>query len=586
MTKGKNIYILTIVGLATFMLSSCREDYTGVNPANALLDPISFDVSLVENGIVDTRADNTGNPGLDSIYVAYNPWNQDFYIQLNTVGENGEDITEYGVYGVPSAYEGRLDSKNASDALNWKNLDKPHTFYSWTIPWMTTDPKYTGDSSDSSGKSTGTGTGTETYYIPSNDTIPVYFYNSSEEYGFEKNKNNAIYEGFIGAKSEPYTYVEHGKYVELTFHHLVSRIKIESLILIQTDGSVQKDLQADMTFVNMPIKGTFYPNPSQKMDPSELEENNITIGWRPYVGAPYVNSPDTGVTYYIKNKADNLDLFYICPEVNFADIHYQIKINSEGYETLKTYYGTFDDVVFERTPAGLGYNRPDETHDYDDSKILHAGEEMRLSIVLIPGKGPGLKVIIEDWSTEQPVESQYHSHPGFYSDAELQQMLDELFSFGEDQYNNPPPELDLLFEMYGYEENGKKYFPLYENMTPRKGNSVSNIFPVPPGYIIDGMGHTVTLKTNWGNYWGIGSDNYFNIGGEVRDIYFTDENGEHTIYIDVNGYIWVTNSQGVLERTDNKIPPDDKPANTRGYDISCSTGKVRPTTYYNDHLGS
>ena len=579
MTIKRELYTVTMLAALLLGAASCSEEYETGQFKSGSENHIVFGASIEEEKGVGMGKGTRGNPGLDSIYVASDPWNQDFYIQLNTEEANGEAFTEYGVYVVPSAYEGRLDSKDPEKALSWQNLDKKHTFYAWTIPWMetatgneeVTSPIESPDLNESAPKQ---------YYEPSNDPVPVYFYNSSEENGFKKNQNNAVYEGFIGAKSQSVSYMEHGKYVDLTFHHLVSKIRIESLILIETNGSVQKDLQADMTFVGLPIMATFYPHP-ETGDPSGAPKD-----WRPYVGAPYTKSPDTGVTYYIHNKGESEDLFYICPEVDFSQIDYQIKINSLDYETYQTYYGTFDDVVFERTP-GWGYDRGDSNKEpVEDDKILHAGEEMRLNIVLIPGKGPGLKVIIQDWSTEKPVESNYHPHQGFYSDAELQQMMDLLYSFNKDTYEDPPAELDLLFEMYGYTEDGKKYFPLYDNLTPKKGNSTSNIFPVPPGYIIDGMGHTVTLKTNSGNYWNEGTSNYFNIGGICRDIYFSDENGNNTIYIDPDGYIWITDSQtGLLTITENRLP-DEMPEGYRGFDISCKSGRIRQTTYYNDNLGS
>ena len=534
---------------------ACSDEY-----ADGLRDGdpsglISFKAYIQEGGMVNTRvgADDEEEP--DSVYVAHTPWDQDFYIQLNTTDKDGKAVTQYGVYQVPSAYDGRLDAIDREKMLNWQNLDRDHTFYSWTVPWRDD-------------------------YEASDDTLKVIFKNSSEKDGFDENVNNAIYEGFIGAKSVPYSYKEHGKYVDLTFHHLVSKIRIESLILIQTDGTVQKDLQADMTFVGMPVEATFYPHPRSN-DGSGAPDN-----WRPYVGKPYGVSPDNGVTYYIKNDPQVKDVFYICPEVDFSKIDYQVKINSEEYKGLQTYYGSFDEVVFERIP-GDQYDRPLDTEgDTVDSKILHAGEEMRLNIVLIPGKGPGLKVIIQKWSTEQGYNANYHSHPGFYTNAELQEMMDLLYGFSAGDYDNPPSELAMLFDMYGYTgEDGKKYFPLYENLTPKKGNSTSNIFPIPPGYVIDGMGHVVTLKTNRGSYWpGEGTSDYFNVGGYCKDIYFTDENGNNTIYIDNDYYVWITDPEtGQLKKTKNRLPDPMDPG-MKGFDISCTTGSIRQSAYYNDHI--
>ena len=572
MIRKNPIYAIMLLAAAMLTATSCSDEYAYGEPDLDTGNRVMFGASIMEDRGLAVR----GNPGLDSIYVAYDPWDQDFYIQLNTTDDSGTPEVRYGVYGVPSAFEGRLDPVNSVQQLDWLNLNREHTFYSWTVPWLETSPAYLEGASGVAEENENEEE--QKYYVPSADTIPVYFRNSSEENGFKLNKNNAVYEGFIGAKSGSYAYTEHGKYVDLTFHHLVSKIKVESLILVQTDGSVQKDLQADMTFVGMPVKATFYPHPETG------DKSGAPEGWRPYVGAPYIESPDTGVTYYIHNRAETEDLFYICPEVDFSNIDYQIKINTQGYETLQTYYGRFDEVEFVREP-GWGYDRPNDANGNTvDSKILHAGEMMRLNIVLIPGKGPGLKVIIQDWSTDKPVESEYHSHQGFYSDAELQELMDMMFDITSSTYDDLPEEMQLLFDMYGYTgEDGKKYFPLYENVTPRKGNNVSNIFPIPPGYIIDGMGHTVTLKTNEGDYWGEGRSKYFNVGGQCRDIYFSDENGENTIYIDKEGFVWITGEDGRMVKTENQIP-DPMPKDVKGFDISCKSGKIRNTGYFNDHI--
>lgn len=570
MRNISKIIYLSFLPALTALMAACQSDLVDNYSPSKNGEGVLFGVSLEEQKTVYTRGKTTkGTPGLDSIYVAYTPWDNDFYIQLNTTDNSNAPVEKIGVYTVPSAYEGRLDPKDPDQKLDWQSLDKPHTFYSWTVPWMKTSPDYLAGISTSAEDET-------QYYTPSSKSIPVHFYNSSEQYGFDENKNNAVLEGLIGAKSASYSYEKHGKYVELTYHHLVSRIIIESLILIQTDGSVQEDLQADMTFVGMPIEATLYPHPAANLDP----RYKIPSGSGPRVGGPYVESPDTGVTYFIANKAKNEDIFYVCPEVDFSKIDFQIKLNSEKYLGYDTYYGTFDDVVFERN-SGWGYDQGDDaTGTKIDQKILHAGEEMRLNIVLIPGVGPGLKVIIRNWSTDKPYDSQYHSYPGIYSDAEIQQFIDMMFNFTQSDYDNPPEELEMFYEIYGHLQDGKKYIPLYENVTlPRHGNSnPSNIFPVPDGYIIDGMGHTVTMSTNSPNNVEHQGQRYFNVG-PVRDIYLTD--GTYTIYIDPEGWVCILDeTTGIWEKKE-KLP--DLVSPYKGYDINIS-GHIRPTPYFNDHI--
>lgn len=559
MTREIKFIAVFAIAVLALITESCQTDIMdyGVKGRGTNL---VFGASLAEDKSVYTRAEgDKSENGLDSIYVAYDPWDTNFYIQLNTTDENGREVSDYGTYIVESGFEGRLRSKNLDEALDWLSNDKEHEFYSWTVPWMTDDPA---DGSD--------------YYSPSDATIPVNFYNSSEMDGFELNHNNAILEKFIGAKSKAYSYAEHGKYVELTYHHLVSKIKVDYLILVESSGAVQEDLQADMTFMGLPVQATFYPHPTAT-DGSGAPANS-----RPYVGPPYVESEDIGVTYYIQNSPGVEDVFYICPEIDFSTIDYQIKINSKRFQFYDTYYGTFDDVVFERSP-GYGYDQgEDESGNMRDDKILHAGEEMHITVTLIPGVGPGLKVVIRNWSTSDAMQSEYHSHAGFYNDAEIKEFLDLLFGFTYDDYYNSTPELDLIFEMYGYiGEDGKKYIRLYDNVTlpPYGNNNPSNIFPIPDGFVIDGMGHQVFMKSNNG----IAATQYvkyFNVG-PVRDIYLTD--GVDSIYIDPDGFVWTFNKEtGEYVNSGNQLP--ELTGNQRSYDININ-GYIRPSDYFNGNPG-
>lgn len=516
--------IVAMVIFLTLNMVSCQSEISGVDP-DFHGKTIEFRGFVKETNQLKTRT-------LDSIYINSNDYGVDFYIQLDC--NSDQQFKELGVYEVPSGYEGRLNSKDTNEPLNWQDLSSPHTFYAWTLPW---EPEW--DTSQG---------------VPV--SFPIEFKNSSESNGYEEYSNNKILEKFIGAKSGPYVYRNHGKYVDLTFFHLVSKIKIGTLSLIKTDGSIEKHLKADVTFINMPTTATFYP-----LDP--------TSG--PHV-VPDRPNPDDGITYYIDNDAVGTDVFYICPEVNFNTLDFKIKLNNAEYAGYDTYFGTFADVEFVREP-GNDYDNSDGSDKY----TLHAGEMMTLNITLIPGIGPGLKLIITDWSTEEPNESQYHSHPGIYSDAELQDILNSFAS--QNNYNYPPANIESLFEMYGEEdEDGNKYFPLFDNVT-----TSSNIFPVYKGYIIDGQGHTIFMRTNYGSNGDFGSSQrYYNIG-PCRNIYLADQDGNYSIFIDSDGYVWLYNAEtGDYDRTDNRLEPLEDPY--KSYDISAETGKVHKSTYYNNSI--
>ena len=526
--KGKALYLMTTAAL---LLASCLPDSDDASRSRA----VEFAASVSDRGEVRTRT-------LETKYIAYDPFKMDFYIQLCT--ENG--ATDCKTYVVPSMYEGRLAAKDEKKSLIWRTLDEVHTFYAWNSPWYEEEEEHEPDWDEAIA-----------------DGIPIKFENSSEE-DFDKHHNNAVYEHFIGAKSEPYSYKQHGKYVDLTFHHLVSRIRIGSFMLIQPSGAIQKDLKADVTFWGMPKEATFYPHPPDDGRPRVVPPENYDL--------------DKSVTYFIANSATGEDIFYICPEVDFSKIDFQVKIKNDEYKDYDTYYGTFDNVEFKRT-QGEDY----DAKDGNDEKILHAGEMMTLNIVLIPGVGPGLAVIIDKWSTEDPRDSQYHTHPGIYSDAEVKELHDYFAgqkTYGEDE------EVERFFKMYGQKKTidgeEKDVFVLYDDVDITGGNSnTANIFPVPPGYIVDGMGHTITLKTNRGsNVDFVYTQTYFNVG-PVRDVWLTD--GTNTIYIDTDGYVWIYDQeQQAFVQTENRLTPLEK--EEKSYDISCETGTVHKSTYYNNNV--
>lgn len=532
----------TVVSIITtlLLLVSCQSESFDIL-TDLPDEKIDFGMTVQEMNALRTR--------LDSSYIDVGRYNMDFYIQLNCNEES-----EIGTYVIPSGNSGRLDPKvdpNVDNTiLKWKDLTASHTFYSWNIPW---------DGVEGYGYE-------DEKYTPSAEPVTIKFQNSSERNGWNEYKNNSIYEKFIGAKTDSYSYKTQGKYVEMTFHHLVSKIEITNLMLIKSDGVIKKDLRADITFVGLPLEATFYPH---------SKDNK-----RPYVGEPIKKSDNDGITYYVENEFKDTDLFYICPEVDFSKIDYKIKLHNAEYLSYNTYYGTFEDVEFVRVKGT----------DYDqggDSKILHAGEMMKLNITLIPGIGPGMKVIIDDWNVEKPRESQYHSYPGIYSDAEVKELLDAFLGQKNNGTGTTKEDLERLYEMYGQEKyfgddpTPKKTFPLYDNV--EIGES---IFPVDKDYIIDGMGHTITLKTNGGTY---GWAAYYNIGPMV-DVYLTDPNGNNTIYIDAEGYVCLLNPEtNEYERTKNgdnynRLEPLD--GSYKGYDINPVTGEVKKTTFYNWNITS
>lgn len=532
-------------------LCACQNEF--IPNENESPGVIEFGARVRQNAQVSSRAE-----GLDSVYITTDPFNMDFYIQLNC-DDGPEPKVEYGTYVIPSGYEGQLSPKLGTEELNWHDLTSEHVFYAWNLTW---DP-YKSTAEDLVPWSDQIYNGSNP---PSADPLLVRFYDSEGENGYSQYHNNSYLENFVGAKTVPFVYKKHGKYVDMTFYHLVSRINVANFILIETDGAIQENLKANITFINMPTKATFYPHPAG--------------GGRPCIKDPIADE-NVGLTYYIINSPtpEVKDIFYVCPEIDFSQIDYKIQLTSDAYKEYDTYYGSFEHVEFVRN-EGWGYDKADGS----DAKVLHAGEEMTLNITLIPGKGPGLAVVISPWSTDKPTDSQYHTYPGIYTDAELNELRSLFLALMSTDDEVTLDKLKQLFDLYGVTKDDIKYFMLYDNLT-LTGNE-ANIFPVWKEYILDGLGHTITMKYNTGNYWNTGNKPYFNTG-PVRDIYFTDPSGQYTIYIDKDGYVWVTNKEtGLLEKTSNFL----EDLNTKdggkwnSYDINIETGEIRPSTYFNGHI--
>ena len=542
-------YLWVLLALMT-TLCACQDD---LNHSNESPGAVEFGAFLRQDLRVNSRAE-----GLDSTYITTDPFNMDFYIQLNCEDESAHDNTfvELGTYVIPSGYEGQLQPKLGTSELDWHSLTGKHTFYSCNLTW---DP----DKSDDEQLVPWSENTTNPF--TAEEPIKVRFYNTEGEDGYKQYRNNDYLENFIGAKTQPFVYKTHGKYVDMTFYHLVSKINIVNFILIETDGTIQENLKANITFINMPTEATFNPHPAEG---------------RPCITDPQA-SEDVGLTYYIINSPNpnDKDIFYVCPEIDFKEIDYKIQLTSEAYKDRDTYYGNFDNVEFIRT-EGWGYDKADKS----DTKILHAGEEMTLNITLIPGKGPGLAVVISPWSTDKPTDSQYHTQPGIYTDAELNELRALFLALANVEDEETLKKIAQLFDLYGVTKDDlKKYFMLYDNLTLTGDN---NIFPVWKDYILDGLGHTITMKTNNGNYWGTGSKPYFNTG-PVRDIYFTDPEKNLTIYIDKEGFVWVTNKEtGQLEKTIHQLEDLNtyEGGKYNSYDINAETGQIRYSTYFNGKI--
>lgn len=529
-------------------LGGCRTEEEITLPQLPEDSRVAFSAVISDLQNVKTRS-------LDTLYVTTSPFNGNFYIQLDTTTETGATDTIIATYKVPSGYEGELQPIDSDNELRWHSIRGQHSFYSWTMPW------YDGYNADGIVDDTFNSRLWTDLAEVNAGPISIKFNDSPEGEEYDQYKNNVIYETFIGASAGPYSYLDHGKYVELTFRHLVSKINVNMLALIKEDNSINEDAVGDITFMGMPSTAIFYPHP----------EN----GGAPYVSPPDYINQDAGLTFFINNKVGNQangtkNEFYICPELDFSQIGFKINLNNLEYGSNGDYFGSFSDVEFVR--IGEDFDSPTG----GDDKILHAGEMMTLNFQLIPGVGPGVSVVIEDWSTKSQTDAVNHPYQGLYTSSELEELIDLFKQYNPKNYTEIPPELMEYFDLYGRDEDGNLIFPLYDNLVYDKLVGGNCVFAIFKKFIIDGQGHQITLATNRNATFG--GTPYYNLG-PVRDVYISDPAGNNSIYIDSDGYVYLFNPETQdFDKTDNRLEPLDDPYNS--YDINPVTGEVIRSDFY------
>lgn len=485
-------YIFLLIAIGFFCgLISCKEDNLELKDTR-----LSLTANLLTPQNISTRGELTVRN------ITNSEFNIPFYVEMECDGK-----TNFGVYEVKEGMEAQLSSKNTSTSLNWFSPTDNHTFYSWTMPWTA-----------------------DTYTPKENPQTKISFNQYDAMYeglGHNRNNNCRILETFIGAKTGPVNYRDNGEYVELQYQHLVSKIRVNSLLLIKSDGTTDKSVTGTMTFLGMPQTATFNRRPED--------------GGAPIVIANDGSSDPKDVTYNLGNTS----VFYVCPNVDYSTLEFKIHLN-DGKSDEGDYYGNFSNVRFNR----------EEHTGWDEGKsekVLYAGEIMNLNITLTQGHGVGVTTTIIGWDVESTKTGSSYSHPGIYSSSQAQTVSD-TFS------KNPPSdeEIDEIFGLYGDVINGNKEFPVYEDIQLNQGS-----FNLGKEYTLNGMGHTLTMTPN-------SSTPHKVRVGNCRDIYITD--GEFTVYIDANGFIYTVNEDGSLKETGNQLPPLTVTGSKNNYQIDLTNG--------------
>lgn len=412
-------------------------------------------------------------------------------------------------------------------------------------------------------------------------------------------RNGEALERLVGAKTDrSYVFNQDGRYVPLTYKHLVSKIILGDFWLYDNTGATIKDLKALITFYGMPKRAMFYPYPQMRdgvvpapyvtidhSDPYGISTEDPTRSTPEEIATntAWEYNRNQSLTFYIMNEGsheDNnggiileddyyrgRDAFYICPEVDFSELEYKVEFYDaivEGtgsdakvvgyqphprYGVRGGYFGDFKNVEFRRVIGETEDGNPiyDEDHTYDH--VLHAGEVMILNMKVYEKSGPGVGVWIRNWSTENLKSATYHKHPGIYSDADASAVRSGYGSTSPNSNSTYDERKKRTGELYGEtekDEEGKEttVIRMYSDITFACANSslaatVTNHyhFRLYPEKDKDVILDGMGYTISFIEQYAAHTEphEYFYIGN-VRDVYVT--NGETTIYFDDEGRIW------------------------------------------------
>lgn len=502
---------LAAASLLAALLSSCISEPAPDGGSSR----VTFAAAIGRESKVDTRAGITFTP------VQGDYRDIPFYIKAE-VATASSVVYERAQYMVAPGTMGRLSAQDGQEEILWYNRKDSHTFYAWTMPWQE-DEEFATDPDAAS----------EVSFLPST-------YQNMESLSSGERVNCGVMEHFIAAKTHPLTYNINGELVEMYFQHLVSRININATRLIgEPSNSNSEEVDAYMTFVDMPQKGIFYRRPDDG-------------------SAPCVEKVDdpTGVTCWIGNRTTTL---YVCPGVDFSNMRFAIHFN-EGNGNRGDYYGDFKSVIFKRPDEDLG--------NWDDGKsptVLYAGEEMTINLVMRNNDVPNFTVNINPW-TDVNREGTSHAKKGIYT---LTEYTDIYNKFAGGNYSRPE-DVDEIFALFGTEdENGDKVIYMYEDIT-----TTHSRLPLDQSLILDGLGHVLTIENSKRTVNGTEYE-YCARTPCCRNIFLTNGDGEHMIYIDENYQIYTVNPDTlVMTPTGNELTPRPLSSSQGSYYIDYVTGKV------------
>lgn len=626
------------VKIGLFLMTSLIPVFSSCQADNFLEkevedDQLNLQFTGVVGGIdeIKTRANN------DIYDISSSYYKCDFLVNLMEKAENDEEIItsryKTGKYYIPSGYSGSLIPTADQIALNWYNRRTPHYFWGFSIPWdkdislseneishgkdfsegikmpiysthitealvaspsiMTESHWKTWESEDNDGEGEDN--------VESGDT------DVSNRWKYGSWRNGRILEQFLGGLTGPFNYIDNGAFVQLRFRHLVPKVYIKSMSVVDNvSGAVSAGLKGEMTIYGLPNEVTFYPCPINADGTPAQPYVEIDPNWN-YDQSSEVTFALTNnrQTYESEGHTGNyesnifVDAFYFPPDVDFRKLSFKIEIYefvnnnwrlSTSHGNHGAYYGDFKKISITRDGKS-GY---DNMSDPDEYYKLHAGEYMTLIINLYEKGEPSLRGTITSWNDFVGRDASQHVEDGIYSLEEMKEFSDLMSSS-----NLTDEKLGRREEFYDTHGAGttaddpegeyadynpeRKIIKLYDdigtetayNSNASSGTAASSTFKmtstlnVADDYILDGQGHTIHFYSSTVSV------------GQVRDIYlryYAVNNStspatyyDYIVYIDKKGNIFTVDPE-TFEETPTGQNISTKDANP--IRISLATGEI------------
>ncbi|MCH5242992.1 MAG: hypothetical protein J1F67_11360 [Muribaculaceae bacterium] len=549
MTKFKIPYKIIFGVFITWMcLSSCELESLEKKYGSA--DEVFFQAFILEDeDEINTREFVDNN-------VTSQIFDCNFYIDMDVTDETSSIYSETGVYHIGAGSSGRLTSKTPGSRLTWNDKVSEHYFNAFTVPWKDQDT-----------------------YMPEEDEITFSFEDSGLGNDFDRWENNVALERLVSATGGPYIYEKDGMYVPLTFKHLVSKIRIKSLKLIDVAGASHSDIVGNITLLGIPKTAILNARPDKEKELGKRSD--------PYVSFPsdFKYDQEEGVKFAIKN--DGNDYLYVCPEIDFSNVNFQIDVLSynsetEEWETSKdhgsigSFYGTFAGITLPRK-----VNTDYDIADGSDATVLHAGELMEIEILLYEKSSAGMGgITVKTWPSYKR-DGYHHLRHGIYSNDEIADLVTAFNKTKPSDVNSKEYEvwmalMEEIYMLYGEgftDGNDTPEFPeapnhkgilhLYEDVSVT-GSS----FPMNDLFILDGNGYTMKFSSL--------SSTRVKIG-QVKDVYleykvvnaYGQVTTHYILYIDNDGKIFKVDPETGDKTNLNKSIPDYAP-----FWINLNTGAI------------